>query len=388
MTCRDYKSFVMLGAWVFVFGIGAHIATGAAEQSPKEVIQRLSQPETRMKACDELRAMGDRATDAMIEGLKSPNQDIRYQLALLLGEAKCEKAIDALIRLAQNKEYPDAYGGALKALGQIGGPEAAKAIIAALPQLHPTGQEDYCRILGEIGDNRAIEPLIKLLMSTDGEEPKQGEGLFKIRARTAAAEALGKFRDPRVRAALVKAIADDPDWEVYHAARQSLCRIDAQTYFPGYEDLRTTILLAVAKRPEPAEGAKEAVRKWHKENQNYQGAWSGPMLEDYASSLDIERARDTVVQIGKEWPPDFLAGGVIEILMEYLRNLKFYIGPENAKALLIRIGGPAIPALQNGVKRGDPVLVRNCDECIRAINIARQPTNGVSPKRGTGNAKR
>jgi hypothetical protein len=372
MRCSDYKRFVMLLVWGGIFGIGAHgaaHATEAPKQDPKEVIQRLAQPETRMQACDDLRKMGDRATDAMIDGLKSPDKDIRYQLALLLGEAKCKKAVGSLIKLTQSKEYPDAYG-ALKALSQIGGPEAVNAIIAALPQLHPTEQEDYCRILGAIGDNRAIEPLIRLLMSTEGEEPKLGEGFFKIRARAAAAEALGKFRDPRPRAALVKAIADDPDWVIYHAARQSLYRMDAQASSPSYDDLRTTVALAVAKMPAPHEGAKEAVRKWHEENRNYQGAWIGPMVEDYAAVLDIERARNTVVKNGKDWPPDHMAGGVVEILMEYLCNLKLYIGPENAKALLIRIGKPAIPALQNGVNRGDPVLVRNCNECIQAIKAA------------------
>jgi HEAT repeat protein len=160
-------------------------------------------------------------------------------------------------------------------------------------------------LLGAIGDNRAIEPLIKLLTSADGEEPKNG----RIRARRAAAEALGKFRDPRARTALVKAIADDPDWEVYHAARQALYRMDAQTSYPGYDDLRTTVALAVTEIPEPPEGAKEAIRKWHEHNQGPQVQSLGPILEDYASSLDIERARDAVVENAKAWNPDRFSEG-------------------------------------------------------------------------------
>jgi hypothetical protein len=335
----------------------------------------------REQAGKDLLAMGDRGVDAMIQGLKSPNKDIRYQLASLLGRTKSEKAIRPLVKLTQSEE-PSDRSCALEALGEIGGPEAAAVIIAALQRAYPKGGEDYCRTLGAIGDNRAIEPLIKLLMSTEGEEPKLGEGHSKIRARRAAAEALGKFRDPRARAALVKAVANDPDWEVYHAARQALYRMDDQTFHPQYDDWRTTVALSVTKESEPIEGAREYIRKWHEEHPNFQGSWVGPRLEDYAAGLDIERARDTVVQIGRDWNPDLQAGGITEILMEYLCNRKLRIEPANAKALLIQIGKPAIPVLQNGAKRGDVVLVRNCLDCLAAIKAAEQTT--TEPKETPG----
>ena len=276
-------------------------------------------------------------------------------------DVKDEKEIASLVELAKNKEYSES-SNALKALGKIGGPEAAEAIINALPRLHPTAQDDFCLILGAIGDNRAIEPLSKLLASRDSENAKKGgEYIFKVRARKAAAEALGKFRDPRARVALNAAIKNDPDWDVYHAAKQALYRMDSQTAFPGYEKLAAMVVLAVTKKPEPENGAEEFILNWHKENPNWQGAWIGPRLEDYASKVDIERARNSVVNRG---------GDVIELLMEYLCNRKLYIGPENAKALLIRIGKPAIPSLENGVKRGDKILAKNCRECIEAINAA------------------
>jgi hypothetical protein len=301
-------------------------------------------------------------------------------------EQNTEKAIASLVEQAKSKEY-SVSSSALNALGMIGGPEAAEAIITALPRLHPTGQEDFCRILGAIGDNRAIEPLTKLLTSRDSENAKTGgEGIFKVRARQAAAEALGTFRDPRARTALVAAVENDPDWDVYHAARQALFRMDKQTSYPDYAELSAMVTLAVSKEPEPAGGAEAYIQGWRKANPNYKGSWSGPRLENYASRTDIDRARNTVVQIGKTWNPDLRAGGVIKLLMEYLCSRKLRVGPENAKALLIRIGKSAIPALENGVKRGDSVLARNCQQCINEINANPVgPANGSQPIRSDTN---
>lgn len=376
MMCRDFKSFAMLCAWAGILGFGVHIAvgaTGAPKQNPDEVIRRLVQSDAKVReqAGKDLLAMGDRAIDAMIEGLKSPDKDLRCRLASLLGEAKREKAIPSLVRMAQSNESRE-RSSALTALASIGGPEAADTIIEALPRLHPTAQEDYCRILGAIGDNRAIEPLVKVLMSTDGGESRQGEGLFRVRTREAAAEALGKFRDPRARAALVKAAAQDPDWAVYHAARQALYRMDDERRYPQYDELRSTVIVAVARIPEPPEGAKAAIRKWQEQNRGPNVQSLGPTLKDYAASLDIERARDAVVEAGKHWDPNLIAGGVTEILMEYLCGRMLNIEPGNAKVLLIRIGKPAIPLLQNGADRanGDITLVRNCLDCISAIKAA------------------
>jgi HEAT repeat protein len=376
MMRKSCGSFVIGAIWVFVVmgnACGAVHAGAGIGREPKDVILRLAEPDAKVReqACNDLRAMGDRATDAMIEGLRSPNNNIRYQVASLLGSAKNEKATGPLIKLAQSEEGLDRYY-ALQALGQIGGPEVATVFIAALQRAYPKGGEDYCRILGAIGDNRAIEPLIRVLLSTEGEESRRGEGLFRVRTREAAAEALGKFRDPRARAALVKAVAEDPDWAVYHVARQALYRMDDQTLYPEYGDYRAAVVLSVAKEPEPLEGAKEFLRKWQQDHPNGQGSWIGPILENYASGVDIERARDKVVQLGRDCDPNLIAGGVTEILMEYLCGRKLRIEPANAKALLIRIGKPAVPALQNGADRanGDIALVRNCLDCIGAIKAA------------------
>lgn len=359
----------MHAARVIIAAIALSAAIAQAAD-PATLVQSLQIPATREQAHRDLLAMGDHATPAIVAGLSTTDAQARYDLIGLLGQIRSPQAIAPLVKIAQGNDRDEA-SAALRALGQIGGPEAAEAIIAALPQLHPTGQADYCRVLSAIGDNRAIEPLARLLANREPQSNMlDGETLFRNRTRQAAAEALGYFRDPRARAALNDAIRSDPNWEVYHAARQALWRMDSAESYPDYERLRTLVDLAVSKHPEPPEGAEEYIRTWHKEHPNWQGAWAGPSLQDYAAKADIERAREAVIESGRTSSSDLRAGGVVELLMEYLCNRKLYIGPENAKALLIEIGKPAIPAFENGAKRGDRILSRNCRECIEAIRVA------------------
>jgi HEAT repeat protein len=363
----DCRTWTLLLALATIYTLHLPIAC-AANPDPNDLIERLVNPQTSSQAYRELSAMGDRGIPLAIAGLESPSKEVRRNLALLLGDIRTDKAIAPLVKMAQSKDSSDS-SSALNALGKIGGPEAAEAIIAAFPRLHPSGQADFCLVLSAIGDNRAIEPLIKVLTSRNSENSKQdGEGISNVRARQASAEALGKFRDPRSRNALVIAIKDDPDWDVYHAARIALYQMDGEIY-GRYDELYASVALTVTKEPEPDGGAEEFIRNWHKDNPNYKGSWGGPRLEDYASKVDIERARNAVVKTGMTWKLDHRAGGVVELLMKYLCNRKITVDHKNnAKALLIRIGKPAIPALENGVKRGDMVLVQNCQQCIEAIN--------------------
>jgi hypothetical protein len=273
-----------------------------------------------------------------------------------------------IIKKMREREYIK-FISSLTKVSNVGGPKAAEAIIAALPHLHPDAQESFCRSLGKIGDNRAIDPLIKLLQSRGTSKANTNwESMSKVRLREACAEALGNFRDPRARTALQDAVIYDPDWQVYHAAKQALYRMGNDTSYSDYDVLIAKVTLAVTKWPEPVNGVEEYIRQWHENHPNWQGSWGGPMLNDFASLTDIERERNSVVKTAIDWKNDYRAGGVVELLMEYLCSRKLNIGPENAKNLLIRIGKPALPALEIGMKRGDIVLSRNCQECIYAIN--------------------
>ncbi|MGD1086529.1 MAG: HEAT repeat domain-containing protein [Verrucomicrobiota bacterium] len=380
LSCRRFKSPAVLLALAATCATNP-TAVRAADADPEALVRGLEQTQTLSQAWKDLLNMGDRAVPALIAGLQSTNQEIRSYAASLLGEIKSEKEIAPLVKLSRSQDS-SVSSQALVALGSIGGPQAAEAIIAAMDRgIHPASGSSSL-LLAAIGDNRAVEPLAKLLASRDsGDFKTGGEGMFKVWARREAAEALGRFRDPRARAALLDAIKNDPVWDVYHAAKQALYRMEGQPTYADDDTLSAKVALAVTKQPEPTNGAEAFVQSWRAAHADGPGvpmiAWKGPRVEDYAAEVDIERARNAVVEIGKAWDPEYpdaRADGVVELLMEYLRNGKFYVGPENAKMLLIRIGKPAIPALENGVKRGDEVMARNCEQCIQAIKAAEATT--------------
>jgi len=91
-------------------------------------------------------------------------------------------------------------------------------------------------------------------------------------------------------------------------------------------------------------------------------------FSDYAAQVEIDRARAEVVRLGREEWTAKLHGGTTDFLIAYLRSGKFAYGEsEQARSLLIKIGPPAIPALENGVRRGDRQMKQSCQECIDAI---------------------
>ena len=215
--------------------------------------------------------------------------------------------------------------------------------------------------LGAIGDNRAVEPLIQLLQSQlIGRRSVQDaySEMEKVWAREAAATALGRFCDPRARAALKKAVAEDADWDVYFASKGALRQMDR----PWDDPWRSAVPLAVEKQPEPPEGAEAFVQQWKRDNAGKIMAWVGPSVENYAAAAEIARARAELLNASP-----FAATEVVETLMTYLRNRKILYGPKEAKTLILRIGEPAIQALEIGEQRGDIVLKRHCRECLVAI---------------------
>jgi HEAT repeat protein len=119
---------------------------------------------------------------------------------------------------------------AAAALGEVGDPRAVEPLIACLRD----PSEAVCDVagwaLGEIGDARAVEPLIAALRDSDGElrgnvagalgrigDPRAVEPLIAALAdkdpllRSAVATALGKLGDPRAVEPLVLALRDRGD---------------------------------------------------------------------------------------------------------------------------------------------------------------------------------
>jgi hypothetical protein len=309
-----------------------------------------------------LRAEGPAAVPSLVTALNQPDQKLRGIALSALGEIGDPSTLAAMSKIALSDDpWSDL---ARQNVAKIGGPDAATCLIGLL-QRHVMGDR-AARIaadLGAIGDNRTVEPLIQLLQGQRiGRRGAQDaySDMERVRAREAAATALGRFRDPRARAALNKAVAEDPDWDVYFASKGALRQMDR----PWDDQWQSAVPLAVEKQPEPPEGAEAFVQQWKRDNAGKMMlmAWAGPSVENYAAPAEIARARVKLLNVSPFAPTE-----VVETLMTYLRNRKIMYGPKEAEDLILRIGEPAIPALEIGEQRGDIVLKQHCRGCLAAI---------------------
>jgi HEAT repeat protein len=358
-----------------------------------QLIETLTQGEKRdwdayMTAVDRLVALGQRAVPPLMDALASKDERLRAEAAGILGKIGDPAAIPGLAKLV--KEGDTTRVDALRAIGQIGGAEAATVIMAALAQ---QGQQEWGNptelipALRAIGDRRAIEPLGKILEG-------KGKDSHSTRMRILAAEALGRFRDPRARQFLRRAIAADPEWEVYRAATLAL---DEMNEYPRVRLLRQEAIFAVEKQEEPPEGAPAYIRRWREELKKEVQSAKDAGLPDpsppwimtvgmFATKIDIERAGDILVEHTR-LPGGDPAKDVVELLMEYLTGRRKIGGSKRAQALIIRIGRPAVPSLLNGLKRG---IGYRCAKCLAEIGDPRaiQPLKDYAAGQSQGHRKR
>jgi hypothetical protein len=127
-------------------------------------------------------------------------------------KARQDEKIDALIEsLLSQKIFKTTTGwDAAKELGEIGDARAVEPLIEALDDKQILVRTEAAKALGKIGDTRAVEPLLETMPS----EP--------------AAEALGRIGDKRVLGLLIQ-VVEDPDRRVREAAEAALDKIEAKT---------------------------------------------------------------------------------------------------------------------------------------------------------------
>lgn len=126
------------------------------------------------------------------------NSDTRADAAEVLGEIGNKRAVEPLIDALRDADCTVQWGAA-EALGKIGDKKAVEPLITTLKTEDEYLRERAAEALGEIGDARAVEPLIGALNDKD-------EGV-----RSSAAEALGKIGDVRAVEPLINALKDE-DW--------------------------------------------------------------------------------------------------------------------------------------------------------------------------------
>jgi HEAT repeat protein len=160
----------------------------------------------------------------LIAQLAAPERPVRCNAAIELGRAKDPRAVPALIDLLDECDNVSGAGQyAAWALGEIGDRRAVEPLLAAVRKrylssaaitalvklrderaLEPiislfrkTNQPDLATVLGNWGDRRAVEPLITAMQNSDPH------------VRYYTARALGKIGDQRAIPVLERATAND-----------------------------------------------------------------------------------------------------------------------------------------------------------------------------------
>lgn len=186
-----------------------------------------------LAAIEECAKIGPPAVEPLMGALNGRvSYEVRATAARMLGEIGDPRAVEALIPVLDSH---DASGGAaFNSLVKIGAP-AVDLLIAELGERDSNARVQVARVLGEIGDPRAAEPLISALEEQDTRVPILSAGR---RADTglhiAAAEALWKIGDPRAVESLISALQDqDQAEDVRSAAAMALGKVgDARAVEP------------------------------------------------------------------------------------------------------------------------------------------------------------
>ena len=147
-------------------------------------------------------ALGDigdvKAFDILIIALNDKDWHVRKYAAVALGKIGDERAIGHLVN-ALNDVDSDVRWKSLIALGKIGEP-SVKPLLKALKSEDWQMRGRAAEVLGRIGDERAIEPLINELNRRNKTQNKYVRGRI--------IEALGRIGDERAVEPLIKALDD------------------------------------------------------------------------------------------------------------------------------------------------------------------------------------
>ena len=145
---------------------------------------------------DTLVRIGEPAIEPLIKALKSDNRHIRAGAAVALGKTGNARAVGPLMEALKDKDRK-IEGWAAKGLGLIGEP----AVEPLIKVINEDGYEFQlvARALGEIGDPRAIEPLIASL--------KRDNNLSNV---FDVIDALGKIGPPAVESLIGLLKNDNP----------------------------------------------------------------------------------------------------------------------------------------------------------------------------------
>lgn len=158
-------------------------------------------------------ALDTRAADPLLAALPTLPAGAERQraaLARLLGDCGAPRAVPALVPLAQEGASQEVRDAALGALGQLGGPEAAAALLEVVRSPGAPGRFRAAEALGRTAGAREVDALLAML-TQHADDSDQHAALIALGPALARLDAGGqwpKTRTPQVLAQLAK-LAED-----------------------------------------------------------------------------------------------------------------------------------------------------------------------------------
>lgn len=155
------------------------------------------------------------ALSALIEGLRDSTAEVARETAVALGAMPDAASVYALMAVVTNADgyfHSIVRAAAAESLARLKDPRSVDALIHATRDPIVGPSRKAIAALGEIGDPRAIAPLLAVIRNADG--------FFLPEARVVAIAAAARFATPEVRDVLAAIMADPAEDESVRAAAQ------------------------------------------------------------------------------------------------------------------------------------------------------------------------
>jgi len=287
--------------------------------------------------------LGDpRAVDALLPFLQDPDSFVRIAAAEALGAFDDPRIFPALAPLLEDPKG-DMRSTAAKALGRSGDPQAVLALMALLKDPQTGVRESAAEALMHVG-KAAAPALIKALNNPMARSD-----------RRRALEALGEIGDARAIPVLAEAL-EDGDWTLRRIAAQGLDKLGWQpettqqkTIFAiGLEDWNTppklgseAVAILISALEEPSLRI-EAIRALEKIGEPRALDALLPLLTDSGEEVFAEVTKALENNASPKTVPVFIKALVNQPPSSSLRDV------------LCHLGKPALPALMDVLKNGEP----------------------------------
>jgi HEAT repeat protein len=321
------------------------------------------QIQVRNSAADALSRIGQQALDPLINALKDEDAQVRSNAARALGELKDPRAVEPLIAALNDFDGPVRYMSA-RALARFEDGRAVEPLIAILNDEDWRVRDRAAKALGLLGDRRAIDPLIAALGDTDvrvRERATEALGLLKESAleplitalphnngyaRSNTAKLLGQLGDSRAVIPLIDILKDTND-SVRSNAVEALGRLN---------DERAVELLKNALRD-----SDELVRRGAAEALGRLGIVEVDLLIAALKDNDWSVRRSAVIALGQ-----LEDSKAVDPLVSALMDDDWRVR-SGAAVSLGQFGEQAVSALLAALDRKDIVLNKSTIIALRMI---------------------